>query len=1362
MDTSTTSSNTTILKEISDWENWTIYISAKCAAKECYQALAPFPSKPVSQLTPEEIEEIEDIQKDVSETMKLKAYGIIMPLIDKSLYSVTGKKEMNPRTVIQLLYDNFFLKTGSNLVTLGSQFNRLNMLSGETTAQYAGRIETLTDNMEALGGKIPEHQIIARFIDGLILNDTRWVIFQNNMDSREHLMNNKLKFSEVKLNAAQYETSLKRADDITGQQNKIMYSSQPSTSTTSDKCERCKKTGHTAAVCWSDCIKPPGKKGKKNKPTQNKKKPPPPYACDCGGMHWRSDCTNRNNKDTILFTQQPLTTYVLDTGATCHVVNNKDLLIDSKPATSYVTGIGGHKSTVTAIGTLKDFPGVCSLIPNSTENILSIRQLTSNGWTANFTEGNALLTSPDGRKIMGTHATDSLYRIDDTCYIISDTERHAQDMYNYHCIFGHRKDVKQLRKTANKYGIDTSKWPNELPPCSGCAEGSLKRTNISHKTDYHNHRSNHYKPGQRLNVDLVGPIDNGDYAVDVVDEASRYEMVDFVSHKSKTATTLAKIIDSNYTGHQQDPEELHSDRGGELTGQDMQELCQERHIKHTFTSSYTPEHNGIAERTHGVSINMARAMLAAAKLDTKTFCRQAYTHAVFLRNISTSSALPNGETPYELWHNGNKPRTDNLLPFGTPVLYHTKAKSKFGKRAAPGLYMGPAPNTTGGAIRVHSMETGHEIITRSYKLNQPGLRPSLPSLPKSSTWESDSDSDDEGIASANTPAPTQTVSTPLAPAPPTTPATDNNNTTPTVPDTATAPATAPVVGKVNRELKSLGNISASGFDQPRGRTRQGTAGHILLAISDNNSPHTYKQAMKHQDSSEWATAFRGELIPLFDKNVFTLTPREQIPSHQQPIRSRWVLTDKLDESGNITNKKARLVACGYAQVHGVDFFDVSAPVVRKESMRTLFALAAHKQLHMIQYDFEKAYINADLDTDIYMYPPDGFTDILGDRLSPEQQHSLSSGSAVLKLNKALYGLKQSGLLWFNELKDYLTSIGYKSSESDPCVFYDGKGNFTFVHVDDGIFFATSEALGMEFINMLKRRYSVKCLGSPHNKTVIGLNIDILPDGSIFLHQNNYCNNLGNVYTPGHPPKATPIVFGAALNPDTSTNPGDKQLYMEMIGSLLFASVSTRPDISYAVSAESRFMQRPTKAHLTFARNTINYCKTTADLGLLYTPSTDINIAVYCDSSFAPDEENRKSRSGWLVLVNNAPVAWKSALQPIIAQSTSEAEYISMSDAVREALFIKRLIQELGYNLSGPIMVYEDNTTAITIATEISTKKSKFIELRYHHIRHHVQTGDIKIVYCPTTEMIADLMTKALPKDTFVYLRDRFMTVKGEC
>jgi hypothetical protein len=238
-----------------------------------------------------------------------------------------------------------------------------------------------------------------------------------------------------------------------------------------------------------------------------------------------------------------------------------------------------------------------------------------------------------------------------------------------------------------------------------------------------------------------------------------------------------------------------------------------------------------------------------------------------------------------------------------------------------------------------------------------------------------------------------------------------------------------------------------------------------------------------------------------------------------------------------------------------------------------------------------------------------------------------------------------------------------------------------------------------------------------------------------------------------------MITGADL--EASGPHGDKRAYAEMIGTLNFAATSTRPDLACAVSMESSHLQQPTKAHIKLARNTVSYAAATAHYGLLYRRAPELTLSAYCDASFAPSDDMRKSRSGWLALINGTPVSWKSGKQPIIAHSTAEAEYIALSDASRELMYLRRLLQELGHQFDGPATVFEDNQTAKLMAEEIATKRAKHVDIRYHSVRHLVDQGRITIEYCPTDDMIADLLTKPLARDRFCTLRDRFMA-KGEC
>jgi hypothetical protein len=196
---------------------------------------------------------------------------------------------------------------------------------------------------------------------------------------------------------------------------------------------------------------------------------------------------------------------------------------------------------------------------------------------------------------------------------------------------------------------------------------------------------------------------------------------------------------------------------------------------------------------------------------------------------------------------------------------------------------------------------------------------------------------------------------------------------------------------------------------------------------------------------------------------------------------------------------------------------------------------------------------------------------------------------------------------------------------------------------------------------------------------------------------------------------------------------------------------------------SRHLQAPTRAAVTTALNVVSYLANTPALGIQYKHgnSNTVRISAYTDASFAPDEFGRRSRSGTIIMVNDSAVMWRSQLQRTVAHSTSEAEYRALSDGARDAMYVRQLLIELGVNISGPIVMHEDNQVAKRMAEEVATKRSKHIDVCYHHIRELVANGDIIISDCRTDNMLADLLTKPLPRDQFQVLRERFMA-KGEC
>ena len=194
---------------------------------------------------------------------------------------------------------------------------------------------------------------------------------------------------------------------------------------------------------------------------------------------------------------------------------------------------------------------------------------------------------------------------------------------------------------------------------------------------------------------------------------------------------------------------------------------------------------------------------------------------------------------------------------------------------------------------------------------------------------------------------------------------------------------------------------------------------------------------------------------------------------------------------------------------------------------------------------------------------------------------------------------------------------------------------------------------------------------------------------------------------------------------------------------MYAATGTHPDISFAVSILARFMSDPHSVHWDTAKHVLCYLKGTKNLRLTFGLNKN-GLIGYTDADWA-SQAHRHSISGSVFLVSGGAISWSSRKQPIIALSTTEAEYIAASDATRELLWLRALTSELNFSSDSPTTLFCDNQSAIKVAKNgLLHARTKHIDIRYHFIRETILNGHLDIIYCPTSEMIADVFTKALP------------------
>ena len=496
---------------------------------------------------------------------------------------------------------------------------------------------------------------------------------------------------------------------------------------------------------------------------------------------------------------------------------------------------------------------------------------------------------------------------------------------------------------------------------------------------------------------------------------------------------------------------------------------------------------------------------------------------------------------------------------------------------------------------------------------------------------------------------------------------------------------------------------------------------------------------------------------------------------------------KLDSAGKVARYKARLVAKGFAQREGVDYNETFAPVLSYTSLRVVFAIVAALDLEFIHLDVETAFLNAKVKEEIYITLPPGFH---------SAGFTAGSSSSILRLRKSLYGIKQAPRDWHEEIDGSIIALGYRRCQSEQCIYIKisrhGRPIYICLFVDDmPCAYHTQDRAEFEADKAaLKAKYKIQELGDA--QMVLGMRITRdRPNRTLKVDQETYvqrllektgmedCIPLATPAEPGQHLSALPASSDTYVQHD-SINPLQ---YGSVVGSLLYAAVSTRPDITYAVGVLSRFISNPQPHHWEAAKRVLRYLKGTAALGLYYrapghvsstssvsnlqsqsnkpgTASAGSSLTigpVYTDANWGGDLDDRKSTSGMVAKMNGCAVSWKSKKQTVVAQSSTEAEYIATGEAVKETLWLRQLARELSHAPTSGTLLYGDNQTAIALANNnILHNRTKHIDIRHHFLRDHVRSGEIDLKWVSTNDQEADLFTKPLGRHPFVLLRDRIM------
>ena len=402
-----------------------------------------------------------------------------------------------------------------------------------------------------------------------------------------------------------------------------------------------------------------------------------------------------------------------------------------------------------------------------------------------------------------------------------------------------------------------------------------------------------------------------------------------------------------------------------------------------------------------------------------------------------------------------------------------------------------------------------------------------------------------------------------------------------------------------------------------------------------------------------------------------------------------------------------------------------------------------RDLELEQLDVKTAFLHGELEEEIYMDQPEGFI------VPGKEDH-------VCKLKKSLYGLKQSPRQWYKRFDSFMLSNGFERSQYDSCVyikFVDGSPIYLLLYVDDMLIAAKSKKEITTLKAQLSSEFEMKDLGAA--KKILGMEIKRDRNSRLlFLSQQNYIKKVLRRFNM-HDAKSvsTPIAPHFKLSASQCPESDEDIEYMSRVpyssavGSLMYAMVCSRPDLSYAMSLVSRYMANPGKEHWKAVQWIFRYIKDTADACLKF-GKTGEGLVGYVDSDYAADLDKRRSLTGYVFTVGGCAVSWRATLQTVVAQSTTEAEYMAIAEACRESVWLKGLFTELCGDDSC-ITLFCDSQSAIYLTKDqMFHERTKHIDIKYHYVRDVIAQGKLKVSKISTHDNPADMLTKPVPVAKF--------------
>lgn len=1047
-----------------------------------------------------------------------------------------------------------------------------------------------------------------------------------------------------------------------------------------------------------------------------------------------------------------ITDFIYDTGATKHIVSNRSLFISyysinktvswGQASSLIVKGCGDikfHFKNNNKIYILRN----CYYIPELGVNLISHSSFSNE--ISTYLDNKNVYLFKKGEIITKGSKRNNLYIL--SLNIISENKEiyHTTlpinnisltkdksinktiiiDIYKWHLRLAHL-NIKTLRRYLLR--LYKEKFPQEnisfkipqdqiiqIIQCENCiqAKATEKIKKVINKTTY--------TYLDKVVTDICGPIkpisfDKKKYIITFLDKGTKSLKIYSIRNKSEALDKFKEYkaeVENNKDNIT--IKEVFSDNAKEYR-HNLASFCKKKGIIYNFSPPYTKEPNGAAERINRTILNKIRTIIFTSNIP-RFLWPEAANAIEYIYNRTPHSSI-GFKCPLELKENRilTLEELDSIKIFGSIIYYKNKLpRDKLDIRAYKGVIIGYSDNS----YKIWDYKKRKIIISRDVIIHENTFFNNYSTI----------NIEEEVI---------------------------NNDKNSSLTEPELDIATKLVVHIPKKPIdyyKDFQEIPS-----------------IIALLNENHiEPSSYYKALESIDKDKWNSSMKIEVEELLAQKVWSI---KDLPNNRKPIKGRWVYKIKTNSDNSNIRYKSRWVVQGYNQIQGLDYTETFATTSRPETIKLLLIIAVANNYKILQYDVKNAFVHSEIDEEIYTIPPIGFKDDILKSLETTitkelyKEYKENKKELVLKLNKALYGLKQSPRLWYNFLSMHLNKLGFKPIPYDEGVFINNIYKIAIIcHVDDQVFIGPNESDIKNIINLLTKDIKMQSLGEI--KDFLGMNITIDRENKgLYINQIKYINNKIKEYNKQDiGTSEVPSIAGSKLQKAT-INPSKEDIlqFQKEIGSLLYPSIKTRPDLAYAVNCVSRFSSKPDNSHFKALDLIWKYLNKYKDLGLYYNCNFQPNslnniIRGYSDSDWASDITDRKSISGYCFFLYNNLISWNTTKQKSVALSTCEAEYMALKETAKESLSLNSLYRYINKNLSltynrtiPPILT--DNEAAKQLAENSSFyKRSKHIDISYHFIRDEIKEGKINLYSIRSKDNIADFFTKGLNPLDYKRLRE---------